>query len=111
MSQKHIAELYYIAMNDKDLDKASSYFHEKITLKTPMTTLSSKKEVAEAARNFSKIFESLTVREVVGNGDRVVVIYDLKTSIGVISTASLISCKNELILSIELFYDTRPFLQ
>ena len=111
MGQKHIAELYYTAINDKDVDKASSYFHEEITLKTPMATISSKEKVAEAARNFTKIFDSLIVREVVGNGDRVVVIYDLNSSIGVISTASLISCKDGLISSIELFYDTKPFFQ
>lgn len=111
MNKKHIAELYYIAMNDKDIDRASAYFHPAITLKTPMMSLTGKAEVTAAAGQFIEMFQNLEVRDIIENGNKAVVIYDLNSAIGNISTASFIKCKDELIESIELFYDTKPFLK
>ncbi len=109
MIQQHIAELYYIAMNDKNIDTVSSYFHQDITFKSPTSSLSGKDAVVSAAKEYFNAFNSIKVNEIIGEKDKVAVLCETAFSIGNMSSISIINCQDNLIKSIELFFDTGFF--
>ena len=107
-----IAESYYKAMNDKDLEGMSKYLHSDIQFITPLMKMSGKEEVlASAKSHFFSLFNTLQIRAKFSSLDQAMLVYDLGCNppIGTIRVAALLTLKNDLIVRIELFFDARSF--
>ena len=105
------AEAYYEAMNNKDLAGVARHLHPDVRFVGPMADLVGKEAVLEAAKRFVTLIKSLRVRAKFGSDDTAMLAYDVDFGepIGICRTAVLMTFKQGLIASIELFYDARPF--
>ena len=72
-----------------------------------------KETVLEAAKGFTNLFKTLTIRTKLSSEDQAMIVYDLDCSapIGNIRVAALFSFQDKLIAKIELFFDARSFEQ
>ena len=113
MSEKNVdaAGAYYQAMGNKDLATLEKYLHPEVRLIGPLAELTGKDAVLNSVKHFFPIFDKLTVRAQCGNGDQVMLAYDLDcpAPIGLFRGAVLLTFQEGLITRYELFYDARPF--
>jgi len=113
MSEKNVAfaVAYYQAMNNKDLSVIEKYLHPDVRLISPMADVRGKDAVFNSVKNFLTVFDKLTIRAQCGNGDQVMLAYDLDCPVptGLVRGAVLLTFQNGLIIRYELFYDARPF--
>ena len=111
MHNKNIAivETYYTAMNNKDLDTMAQYLHHNIKLTSPLSTVHGKEAVLQAAHQFFSAFESITLHEKFGHDNQVMVVININfpNQTEPMRSAALISIKDNLIVSNELFHDTQ----
>ncbi len=113
MSEKNIASAvaYYQAMSNKDLSVIENYLHPEVRLIGPLADITGKDAVLNSVKHFLAVFKKLTVRAQLGNGDQVMLAYDLDcpAPIGLFRGAVLLTFQEGLIIRYELFYDARPF--
>lgn len=112
MSEKNItsAVAYYQAMSNKDLSIMGKYLHPQVQLIGPLADITGKAAVLNSIKHFLGIFNKLTVRAKFGEGDQVMLAYDLDcpAPIGLYRGAVLLTFQEGLIIRYELFYDARP---
>lgn len=115
MSEKNVkvAAAYYAAMDHKDFAFIESSLHPDVELITPLAHLKGKQDVLHAVKQFASFIKGLVVRAQCGNGDQVMLAYDVEcpAPIGLIHGAVLFTFQEGLIKHYELFYDGRPFEQ
>jgi len=106
-----IAEAYYTAMAEKNLEGLEKYLHPDVQLITPFALVNGKTAVLDAVERLLAFFNTLTIRAKCGSGDEVMLAYDLDfpEPIGKIRTAVLMTFHDGLIIKYELFFDTRLF--
>ena len=113
MSEKNIALAlaYYTAIINKNLVEVEKYLHPDIQLISPLATINGKEAVLKSINGFMQMIKGLTIRAQFGNENQAILVYDLDcpAPIGIVRATALITVKNDLILSNELFYDARPF--
>lgn len=113
MSEKNVASAvaYYQAMNKKDLSVIQKYLHPEVRLISPLANVTGKDAVFNSVKHFLAVFKKLTIRAQCGNGDQVMLAYDLDcpAPIGLFRGAVLLTFQEGLIIRYELFYDARPF--
>lgn len=114
MNEKNLAtvEAYYKALNNKDLAAMAECLHPHVKFLGSMTSLTGKEEVLEAVKWLLPLFNDLTIRAKLTSENQVMLAYNLNCHepIGAIRVAALISLgEGNLISSIELFFDSRPF--
>lgn len=116
MSEKNKKNLasavaYYQAMNNKDLSVIQKYLHPEVRLISPLADVTGKDAVFNSVKHFLAVFNKLTIRAQCGNGDQVMLAYDLDcpAPIGLFRGAVLLTFQEGLIIRYELFYDARPF--
>lgn len=113
MNQKNIAiaEAYYVAVGEKNIAGIEKHLHPDVCFTAPFAKLSGKNAVLEAAKEFTKLFKTLTIRAKFGSEDQAMIVYDLDCPMlnGVVSAAVLMSLHDGFITKIEIFYDPRPF--
>lgn len=100
---------YYKALGEKNIQKVSEYLHPNIQFTDPQETVQGKEAVLRAAKGFSEIFKSLTIRSHFGSENQAVIIYEVEIP-GLskkLEAASLLSFTEGLIAKIQLFYDTK----
>jgi SnoaL-like protein len=104
---------YYQAMNDKKVDQMAQYLALEVQLISPLSELSGKDAVLEAAQRLFQVFHRIDIRAQFSSGDQVMLALnmDCPLPIGAIRTAVLQSFKNNLITRIELFLDPRPLVK
>ncbi len=110
---KDIAVAYYTALGEKNLEEVSRYLHPNIQFTDPQEQVMGKEAVLNAAKGFSSIFKTLTIREKFESEDRAMIVYDVEIP-GFkkpLRAASLLSFQERLISKIDLIYDTGPFNQ
>lgn len=108
---KAIAVAYYTALGKKDIEEVKKYLHPDIQFSDPQETVIGREAVLKAAKGFTGIFKTLTIRAQFGSQDQAMIVYDVEIP-GLPKTlhaASLLSIKGGLISRIELFYDSRSF--
>ena len=107
----NIAKSYYQAMNDKDLNAVISYLHPEIKFTSPFGTKQGKDEVTEAVKGFLTIFNTLKVNEISEAENYVMLTYtiDCPQPIGTFRAAVLMYFDENLISSIELFFNASIF--
>ncbi len=114
-TQKNIdaAINYYRCMLAKDFEGMEAYLHPEVALTSPLSTISGKEVVVEAAQSLTDILKDIVFRSKLGANNQVMLAYNfiLTEPIGMLRAAVLIHFKDELIYSIELFFDSKPFEQ
>lgn len=110
---RSLAVAYYTALGEKDLEKVRNCLHPDVEFKDPQESILGREKVLEAARGFTTAFESLTIRSQFGSENQAMIVYDVVIT-GVVQklfAASLLDFSEGLISRIELFYDTRCFVE
>ena len=107
----NIAESYYAAMNNKDLNEIALYLHPKVRFLGPLAQLEGKEAVLESAKGFLGIVDSVKMRTKTAFSNQAMLAYDLNCvqPIGTIRVAALMTFEDNLISVIELFFDARVF--
>lgn len=102
---------YYNALNNRDINALSTYLHPQVHLISPLSEITGADAVSAAAKDFASFFNSLIVREHFEEAGRVMIVYDLDCPLPVstLRTAVLMTFKDGLIASIELFFNPEPF--
>lgn len=108
-----IAAAYYTALSEKNVLELEKYLHSKVQFTSPFATLEGKTAVIEAIRKLTPLFNALTIRATFGSPDQAMVVYDLDfpAPIGICPTAAHLTFQENLIITIELFFDARRFGQ
>lgn len=102
---------YYTAMAEKDFEGMEKCVHPDVQFSSSLTSLKGKESVMEGAKSVILAFKTLTIRAVCSSKNEVMLAYDLDWGlpIGVLRVAALMTFKDNLIHTIELFFDTRAF--
>ena len=108
-----IATAYYTALGEKNLEEVKRYLHPNIQFGDPQEQVIGKEAVLQAAKGFSAIFKTLTIRAQFGSENQAVIIYDVEIPNFAknLRAASWLSFQEGLISKIELIYDTRCFME
>jgi ketosteroid isomerase-like protein len=106
-----IAQTFYTAFGEKNLEIIEKYLHPDVQLITPLSTLQGKEDYLEAVKGFMAFFKTLSIRATFVEGDQAVVVYDLDCpgDIGKTSAVALMTIQEGLIIRNELFHDTSPY--
>ncbi len=108
------AHAYYQAMNDRDLPDMAKYLHPNVQVISPMGTIFGEKAVLDAAEGFQALFKTITIRASFGSDDQVMLVYDFADCpmpTAILRAAALMTFKDGLIISNELFFDARQFVK
>ena len=103
---------YYQAVSNRNIATAAHYLHDEITLKSPLTTQHGKQAVLNALKGFCSFFVTLTIETSCSNtNNQIMLTYTLECPqpVGLLRAAGLLTFKDDLIVSIELFFDARKF--
>lgn len=115
MSQKNtaVAEAYYKAMGEKDVEVMGQHLHPDIRFVGPMGDMTGKGAVLGATESLLPLLHNLKVRATFASETQAMVAYDLEClpPIGAFRVAALMDFEGDLISSIELFYDAPSFDQ
>ena len=105
------AERYYHAMLAQDFETMAGYLHERVQLIGPLAQLQGRTAVVQAAKNFAGMLQDIHIRSRFANGDQIMFAYDmiLPEPIGPFRAAVRMVFTDQLISTIELFYDAQPF--
>lgn len=108
-----LARAYYQAMSEKNLSALEKFLHPDASVLSPLGSVKGKPAVLNSAKHFMNLFNTLTIRAAMGAGDQVMLAADLDCPqpVGLFKAAMLVTCKEGLIYSVELFYDARPLVQ
>lgn len=108
-NKKSTAEAYYLAISKKDFASVQKMLHPEVTLSSPLAKLLGKEAVFESVKNFASVINGIDLRACFGSDDQAMVAYDAAFAppIGNFPGASLLTFKDDLIVSIDLFYDGR----
>ena len=106
-----IAQTFYTAFGEKNVESMEKYLHPDVQLITPLSNLQGKEAYLEAVKSFMAFFKALSIRATFGEGDQAVVVYDLDCSggIGKTSGVALMTFQEGMITRNELFHDTSPY--
>lgn len=106
---KSTAVAYYTALGNKDMETVKKCLHPDVQFADPQEKVVGREAVLKAAKGFTAIFKTLTIRAKFGSEDQAMVVYDVDIQ-GLaknLQAASLLSFQGGLISKIELIYDTR----
>jgi len=106
-----IAEEYLTAWKHKDVDAIAGLLHPDVHLKSPVADLKGREPFLMMCRKIFSELEDVTVRARFATETQAMLVYDfaLKAPIGITRTANLMTFEGELIRTVELFFDARPF--
>lgn len=106
---KAIGVAYYTALGEKNIAKVKEYLHPDIQFTDPQEKVIGREAVLEAAKGFTSIFETLSIRATFGAEDQAMIVYEVEIP-GLpqkLKAASLLNFQEGLISKIELFYDSK----
>ena len=111
MSNVALGEAYFKSMAKKDAESMSKCLHPDVQFFGPLSSLSGKNAVMDAARKLFTSFNHLSIVSKLGDDMQAVIIYDLDfhPPVGNFRVAAHMTFSRGLIDRIELFYDARPF--
>lgn len=106
-----IAESYYRAMAEKNITEMDKYLHPDVQFSSPLSKLTGKEAVLEAAKKFIVFFNALTIREKFSSEDQVMIVYnvDFPAPINCLPSSVLVTIKEQCIIRFELFFDASAF--
>ncbi len=104
---------YYTALGKRDVEAVKKCLHPDVQFSDPQETVVGREAVLKAAKGFTAIFKSLTIRAKFGSDTQALIVYDVEIP-GLsknLRAASLLTFQDGLISNIELIYDTRCFME
>src|SRR3990167_872791 len=109
MSNITLAETYYAAIREKNRDGISKCLHPNVHFKGPLAEIAGKESVLQVVQNFSEAILNLNIRAKFESGNQAMLAYDaiFPDPVGIVRGAALMTVKDDLISSIELFYDSK----
>ncbi len=107
-----LANAYYQAVGNKNLSAIANLLHTNVRLIGPLGNAEGKESVLRAVTGFASLLRNLRVNVSFGSEEQAMVNYDVDFGdpFGIVRSAALITCKGNLIVRIELFFDARPFV-
>lgn len=106
---KAMGVAYYTALGEKNIEAVKEFLHPDIQFTDPQEKVIGRDAVLKAAKGFTGIFNTLTIRAKFGSEEQAMIVYDVEIP-GLSKTlhaASLLSFQGGLISKIELFYDSK----
>jgi len=104
-----IAVAYLEAFGRQDMTAAARFIAEDITFESPRVTLTGVEPYLAAVGEFAKAVTSVEIIAAFGDGDRALVLYDMKTGpFGTIRAADYFVVRDGKIISEVLVFDTKP---
>jgi hypothetical protein len=102
---------YYQAMVNNDFDKLECYLNQDVRLISPLSEITGKTNVINAAKNFAKLLKDIDIKSNFAQGNKIILVYNmhLQEPINSLRAVTLMDLKQAAITKIELFYDARPF--
>lgn len=110
---KSTAVAYYTALGKKDMEAVKKCLHPEVQFSDPQEKVVGRDAVLKAAKGFSAIFKTLTIRAKFGSEIQAMIVYDVEIP-GLdkdLRAASLLSFQDGLISNIELIYDMRCLIK
>ena len=106
-----VGEEYLSAWKRKDIHGIERLVHPDIHLKSPITEVIGKHEFLKTCESILKMLEDVRVQAKFASENQAVFIYEflLKPPLGPVKTANLLTLEGDLIRSVELIFDSRPF--
>jgi ketosteroid isomerase-like protein len=104
-----LAEAYYRAFEAKDAEALGRRLHPEARVITPLGESVGREQVVEAAKRLFPALRRIDIRARFGDGDQVVLVFDMVGDPWTARTAALMTFKNGLLARSELFLDPRPF--
>lgn len=110
-SATEVVNQYIAAWKKKDADAIAACLGSDVHFKGPMAETTGREPFLAACRRMFPLLQDYRVRSLLIDGDRAMFAYDFVCAepIGVCRTAELITIKDGLIASSEIFFDARPF--
>ncbi len=108
---KALGVAYYTALGKKNIEAVKECLHPDVQFMDPQEKVIGREAVLKAAQRFTNIFTTLTIRAQFGAKDQAMIVYDVVIP-GFdknLRAASLLSFRDGLISTIELFYDKSGF--
>lgn len=107
----NIGEEYLAAWKRKDIHTIGNLVHPEIHLKSPITEVRGKQEFLKTCDNIFKMLDDVKIQAKFGSENQAIFIYEflLKPPLGPVKTANLMTLDGDLIRSVELLFDARPF--
>jgi hypothetical protein len=111
MHTLEIVEEYLAAWKRKDADGIARLLHPDVHLKSPITDSEGRESFLVMCRKAFPRLEDIVIRAKFASETQAITVYDfvLNEPIGLTRTANLMTFEGELIRSVELFFDARPF--
>lgn len=105
------AERYYRDMLAKNFDAMAKRLHPSVHFIGPLTEMTGRDTVVEAAKNLSGLLTNIEIRAKFSSGNQIMFAYDFMFAkpTGKLRACVLMDFNDGLISRIELFYDGRPF--
>ena len=110
-SATKVVNQYIAAWKNKDADAIAACLDRDVHFKGPMAETKGREPFVAASRRMFPLLQDYRVRSVFVDGDHAMFVYDFVCvePIGVCRTAELVTVKDGLIASSEIFFDARPF--
>ena len=91
----------------------ASLLHANVRLLGPLGEAEGRESVLRAVAGFASLLKSLHANVTFGSEEQAMVNYDVDFGqpSGIVRSAALITCKEDLIEGIELFFDARHFTE
>lgn len=106
-----VGEEYLAAWKRKDITMIGRLVHPEIHMKSPITEVKGKPEFLQTCENIFKSLDDVRILAKFGSENQAVFIYEflLKPPLGAVKTANLMTFDGDLIRSVDLLFDARPF--
>lgn len=113
-SPKDVVEQYVNAFAGKDVKKMRSFLSDTdFSFKGSLQAFATADDFASALVPLVPLIQSVDVKKVIADGNDVCMFYDLATtvpSIGKTRIAELFRIENDKIISVNLYFDPRPYV-
>jgi hypothetical protein len=108
-----VAKEFYTKIGEKKFSEVEKLLHENVEFKGPLAVSVGKQAYLTAVQNFGKAFKSSKIREIMGDGDKAILVidYDMPLPIGHFPSVAYLMVHEGLIRRIELFYDAQHFVE
>ena len=107
----NLGEVYYQALQNKDIDAVGRLIHDDVVLSGPMMDdLHGREAFLEGCKQWFSMLIKIVSHEQFAAGDQAVFIKEVHypEPIGMVRTADMMTFRDGLLIKAELFYDASP---
>jgi hypothetical protein len=106
-----VVQAYLSAWKHKDAEAMGRCVHAGVSFKGPMSESQGRDAFVEGSKRMFPLLREHRLRSILASSDRAMFTYDFVCAepIGVCRSAEVVTFKDGLIGSVEIFFDARPF--